>query len=123
MSSDSEASHSSAQRENNDDDARNAEAGHHDSLNKIPSLEESGTGNNEGEDAHQELESITSDDVGLTFARVRSRGAPQEEEQTASELSFRPKVEKADSVESASTPDDTPSVQVRAQSRHHLDNH
>jgi hypothetical protein len=50
---------------------------------------------------------------GLTFARVRSRGTQQEEDQTASELSFRPRVERPGSPESTSTPDDTPSIQVR----------
>jgi phage protein D len=115
-SSDSEASHSSAQREDEQDDIVNVDSESGESPGHFLGPKEVETGHNNGEDTHgEELESMASDDNGLTFARVRSRGAPQEEEQTASELSFRPKIERAGSVESASTPDDTPSVQVRTQ--------
>jgi hypothetical protein len=113
MSSDSEASESSAQGEDEQDHITKAKPESGEPLGYFPGPEESGAIHEDGEDTRgEELESIASDDNGLTFARVRSRGAPRGDEQTASELSFRPRVEKAGSVESASTPDDTPSVQV-----------
>jgi hypothetical protein len=114
MSSDSEESHSSARRNINEENANSGEHYLGQSADNNSGFEENVTGDDGTEDAQEEeLESIGSGDNGFTFARVRSRGAQQEEEETASELSFRPKVERAGSVESASTPDDTPSIQVR----------
>jgi hypothetical protein len=114
MSSDSEESLSSARRNSNEEDVNSGEHYPEQSVDDNSGFGESVTGDDDGTEAAQEeeLESIGSGDNGFTFARVRSRGAQQEEEETASELSFRPKVERAGSVESASTPDDTPSVQV-----------
>lgn len=112
MSSDSEESHSSAPRYDQDEAA-------HDYFDREPrigqeeALEEGATDNNGVEDPQQEqLQSLDNGGNDLTFHRVRSRGAQQEEEETAAELSFRPKVERPGSPESASTPDDTPSIQV-----------
>jgi hypothetical protein len=114
MSSDSEASHSSAQRDDDEEVAVNGELFQTPDVNPDPGLEERAPGNHDPEDRQGgELESMTSGDHGLTFARVRSRGTQQENGETVSELSFRPRVERAGSPESASTPDDSPSVQVR----------
>jgi hypothetical protein len=112
MSSDSEASHSSAQRNHGAQTAvENPE--------NVPSVDygseagEDTTSDNGPDDMQdEELQSMDNGSNGLTFARVRSRGAQQEEDQTASELSFRPRVERPGSPESTSTPDDTPSIQV-----------
>jgi hypothetical protein len=113
MSSDSEASHSSAQRDDDEDEAINGELGQTPDMNAESTLVESAPANHDTEDTEgEELESIKSGDNGFTFARVRSRGTQQEDEETASELSFRPGVERAVSPESTSIPDDSPSVQV-----------
>jgi hypothetical protein len=114
MSSDSEESHSSAPRNDRDDDAQ-------DYFDRVPSIDqdnslEEGANDNDGEEEEQgeELQSLDNGSNDLTFHRVRSRGAQQAEEDTASELSFRPKVEvgRPSSAQSESLPDDTPSIQV-----------
>jgi archaellum component FlaD/FlaE len=112
MSSDSEESHSSAPRNDRDDDAQ-------DYFDRVPPIDQEGTleestNDNDGEEEDQgdELQSLDNGSNDLTFHRVRSRGAQQEEEKTPSELSFRPKVERPDSPQSESIPDDTPSIQV-----------
>jgi hypothetical protein len=113
MSSDSEESHSSAQR-NHGAQATTGDAEEVRSVERDSGDEENATSDNGAEDdQEEELQSMDNGSNGLTFARVRSRGAPQEEDQTASELSFRPRVERPGSPESTSTPDDTPSIQVR----------
>jgi hypothetical protein len=112
MSSDSDASHSSAQRHY--EDGEGAIEGTQDALilDESSVAEEGATGRNGSvEEEQEELQSISSGDNGLTFARVRSRGGQQAEEATASELSFRPQVERQESLDSASVPDDTPSIQ------------
>jgi hypothetical protein len=112
MSSDSEASHSSAQRNHGAQTAvENPE--HVPSVDYGSEAGEDTTSDNGPDDMQdEELQSMDNGSNGLTFARVRSRGAQQEEDQTASELSFRPRVERPGSPESTSTPDDTPSIQV-----------
>jgi hypothetical protein len=117
MSSDSEESHSSAHRNIQDQVAHS----HQDQELPVDqdqdlATEESATSDHGRDDAQEEegeeLESIDSGGNGLTFARVRSRGTQQAEDETTSEPSFRPKVERPGSPESTSTPDDTPSIQV-----------
>jgi hypothetical protein len=111
MSSESEESHSSAQR-NHGAQTTTGDAEHVRSEERDSGDEENATSDNGTEDGQEEeLQSMDNGSNGLTFARVRSRGAPQEEDQT--ELSFRPRVERPGSPESTSTPDDTPSIQVR----------
>jgi hypothetical protein len=83
-------------------------------MNQDSEQEESATSDSGAQDVQDEdLQSLQNGANGLTFARVRSRGAHQEEDDTASELSFRPRVERPHSPESTSIPDDTPSIQVR----------
>lgn len=120
MSLDSESSHSSAQ---NDEDGATDITGGHQHVGDTPQFSHRQTTPNYGrqdeeDDEADELESIDSGSHGFTFARVRSRGTQQEEE-TASELSIRPRVERPGSPESTSTPDDTPSIQVRPISAYH----
>jgi hypothetical protein len=109
MSSDSEESHSSAPRNNHDESA-------HDYFDRVPSVDQDegleGDANNDNGAEQEELQSVDNDSNGLTFHRVRSRGAQLEEDETTSELPARPKVERPGSPESTSTPDDTPSIQV-----------
>jgi hypothetical protein len=112
MSSDSEASHSSAHRD--DKEETDIVGGESAVVEQRHLFEAGATGDNGvGNDEDEELRSITSRSNGLTFARVRNRGMEPEEEETASELSLRPKVDRPQSPESTSTPDDTPSIQVR----------
>jgi len=114
MSSDSEASHSSAQRHDEEEEVGTREADYPTSEDQPPTAGEDANGVAGRDEAEgEELQSIGSGDNRLTFARVRSRGTQQDAEESASELSFRPRVERPDSPESASTPDDTPSIQVR----------
>lgn len=81
-------------------------------------FEEGATGDRGASDEEEEeLQSVTSGSNGLTFARIRSRGPAQDEDEMASELSFRPKIDRPGSPESTSTPDDTPSIQVRPAAR------
>lgn len=117
MSSDSEASHPSAQRHGGHDVAKNGEHSHDASLDQNITSEDSATSNHGTEYAEdaEELESMENGTNNFTFARVRSRGVQQDEEETQSELSYRPRVERPGSPESTSTPDDTPSVQVSHQ--------
>ncbi|KAH3997131.1 hypothetical protein HBI56_124650 [Parastagonospora nodorum] len=112
MSSDSEESRSSAPRNHQDESAQDDFADGA-SVDQNGSMEEDAPGDNgtEDEDAEEEeLESIDHGGNGLTFHRVRSRGVQQEED-TSSVLSIRPKVERPESPESTSAPDDTPSIQ------------
>lgn len=111
MSSDSEESRSSAPRNHHDESAQEDLADGA-SVDQNGSIEEDASGDNGTEDAEEEeLELIDNGGNDLTFHRVRSRGAQQEED-TSSVLSIRPKVERSGSPESTSTPDDTPSIQV-----------
>jgi hypothetical protein len=111
MSSDSEASHSSAHRD--DEEETDIVEGESAVVEQRHPFEEDATGDNGvGDDEDEELRSIASRSNGLTFARVRNRGMEPDEEETASELSLRPKVGRRESLESTSTPDDTPSIQV-----------
>ena len=114
MSSDSDASHSSAQRHHEDEegaleDFEDATIPDEESITEEGATSRNYLGEREGEG--EELQSIGDGDNDLTFARVRSRGTQEDDEETASELSFRPKVERQESVDSASIPDDTPSIQ------------
>jgi len=111
MSSDSEESRSSAPRNHYHESAR-GEFADGASVDQNGDMGEDAPGDNGAEDAEEEeLESIDNGGNGLTFHRVRSRG-DQQEEDTSSALSICPKVERPDSPESTSTPDDTPSIQV-----------
>jgi hypothetical protein len=112
MSSDSETSHSSAQRYDDNEEGITGDLEQTASLGQFSTLEEGATGDNgANEDDGEELHSIGSGANDLTFARVRSRGTQQEEEDTASELPLRPRIERSGSIDSASIPDDTPSIQ------------
>jgi hypothetical protein len=112
MSSDSEESHSSARRNHG---AHVAAEYPEDvlSVDQDSGHEADASSDHGAEDVQEEeLQSMENGSNGLTFARVRSRGAQQEEDESTSELSFRPRVERPGSPESTSTPDDTPSIQV-----------
>lgn len=112
MSSDSEASQSSAPDNHEEEDTDIAGNVPGDTVKQTPSLQDDAPEDHDARDeAGEELESISNGSNGLTFARVRSRGTQQEEE-TASQLSIRPRIERPDSPSSASIPDDTPSIQV-----------
>jgi hypothetical protein len=117
MSSDSGESHSSAHSNNQDhvvevhEDQELLVDQSRDLAPEDSVTSDHGQGDAEEEEG-EELESIDSGGNGLTFARVRSRGAQQPDDEMTSELSFRPKVERPGSPESTSTPDDTPSIQV-----------
>jgi hypothetical protein len=113
MSSDSEESHSSARPNHG---AQVVAGDREDVLSIDQDSEQEGiaTSDNGAQDVQEEeLQSMENGSNGLTFARVRSRGAQQDDIETASELSFRPRVERPGSPESTSIPDDTPSIQVR----------
>jgi vacuolar protein sorting-associated protein 8 len=120
MSSDSEESHSSAHSNNQDHVAqvhedRELSVGQDQDLAPEDSVNSDHDQGGAEEEEAEELESIDSGGNGLTFARVRSRGAQQPDDETTSELSFRPKIERPGSPESTSVPDDTPSIQVRVE--------
>lgn len=107
MSSDSGESHSSAHSDHGGEIGLGEGA---------DTVEEGVTGNHAAHEADgEELESMGSGAEGLTFARTRRSFPQQDEGETASELSMRPRVERPGSPESTSTPDDTPSIQVRAE--------
>jgi hypothetical protein len=117
MSSDSGESHSSAHSNNQDHVARVHEdqellVDQDRDLAPEDSVASDHGQDDATEEEGEELESIDNGGNGLTFARVRSRGAQQPGDETTSELSFQPKVERPGSPESTSTPDDTPSIQV-----------
>ena len=63
------------------------------------------------EEEMEELASIGSGANGMSFATRRRSQAEQEEDESASELSVQPPVQRPQSPESTSTPDDTPSIQ------------
>jgi hypothetical protein len=106
MSSASEASLSSAEDREVADWSHEAEEG------TIRDYEEGVIGDQDEDDGEAEdLHSVTSSSNGLTLARLRRRES-HDEIDSASELSLRPRVERAGSLESTSTPDDTPSIQV-----------
>jgi hypothetical protein len=112
MSSDSESSHSSAQRYDDNEEGATADNDQSTPVDHASIREEGATGDNGAEEEEgEELQSIDNGDDDLTFARVRSRGTQQEEEDTASELPLRPRIERSGSIDSASIPDDTPSIQ------------
>lgn len=78
-------------------------------------VEQGAAGNHAADEADaDELESIGGGSEGLTFARTRKRVSQQDEAEAASHLSLGPRIERPGSPESTSTPDDTPSIQVRA---------
>ncbi|KAH7408136.1 Golgi CORVET complex core vacuolar protein 8-domain-containing protein [Phaeosphaeria sp. MPI-PUGE-AT-0046c] len=108
MSSDSGESQSSARRNDQEDDTYDDGAP---SLDQSHVSEEPATGGEDPNNAEEELQSLDNGTNGLTFARVRSRSGEQEETDTTSELSFRPRIDRPGSPESTSTPDDTPSIQ------------
>ncbi|UPX11809.1 Vacuolar protein sorting-associated protein 8 [Ascochyta rabiei] len=62
------------------------------------------------QDGH-ELESVHGSDNGWTFAKTRRRQTPPDVLNATSELSSRPQAARPASLESTSTPDDTPSIQ------------
>jgi hypothetical protein len=111
MSSDSGESHSSAHNHHGDDmEIVESAEGIHDAQK---------TASKEGatEEDVEELQSIDGGAEGLTFAKTQ-RSIPQEDAQdTASELSLRPKIERPQSAASSDIPDDTPSIQVCSQPR------
>jgi hypothetical protein len=114
MSSDPGESHSSAHNDHGDEmeiveGAEDAPATQEDAFDSDARKDLGG----EEEDV-EELQSISSagGTEGLTFARTR-RSIPQDDTQdSASELSFRPKIERPQSPASSDIPDDTPSIQV-----------
>lgn len=117
MSSDSGESHSSAHHGQVDE--IDIGTGEDVNFENQPSLRgEAAVGKFSGtaEDA-QELQSIDGDEEGLTFARTRKSLPPQDEAETASEVSYIPKINRPASLESVSTPDDTPSIQVGTPTR------
>lgn len=63
------------------------------------------------EEEQQELESLDNGSNGMTFARHRAQKDTYEDE-SGSELVMRSAARRPQSLESASTPDDTPSIQV-----------
>ncbi|KAF2270749.1 hypothetical protein CC78DRAFT_564066 [Lojkania enalia] len=63
------------------------------------------------EEVEEELQSVDGGANGMSFATRRKLQAGHGEEASASELAVRPAVRRPGSVESTSTPDDTPSVQ------------
>lgn len=110
MSSDSGESHSSAHHDHGDGiESRLA--------GREEAVEENATRDDvAAEAAGDELESTGSGSDGLTFARTRRSFPQQFEDETASEVSARPRLERPASPESTSTPDDTPSILVCDQS-------
>jgi hypothetical protein len=117
MSSDSGESHSSAHNHHGDDmEIVESAEGIHDA--QKTASKEGATDGLEGEEEDvEELQSIDGGAEGLTFAKTR-RSIPQEDAQdTASELSLRPKIERPQSAASSDIPDDTPSIQVCSQPR------
>jgi hypothetical protein len=112
MSSDSGESHASAHS------ARDGETGStHGTIDSPVQLRDWEGPSTPAEDAAEEEEqqSLDERDIGtngITFARRRTSQSGQDEESLGSELAIRPASQRRQSVESASTPDDTPSIQV-----------
>ena len=125
MSSDPGESHYSAHNDHGDEmeiveGAEDAPATQEDAF-KEDAVEDLGReekdAEKDAEEDTEELQSVDSGTEGLTFARTR-RSIPQNEAQdTASELSLRPKIERPQSPASSDIPDDTPSIQVCSQDR------
>ncbi|KAH7399686.1 Golgi CORVET complex core vacuolar protein 8-domain-containing protein [Pyrenochaeta sp. MPI-SDFR-AT-0127] len=110
MSSDSGESHSSAHNDHGDgSEIREDAAG---LLSGREEVVEDGAARNHviAEAEGDELQSVGSGADGLTFARTRRSFPQQFEDETASELSIKPKMDRPGSPESTSTPDDTPSI-------------
>lgn len=113
MSSDSEESQTSA----HNDDQKGIGAG---SIDPISPVESRGTiesdliaSRNAQEEEQQELASLDSASNGLTFARTRRPQREEDEETSTSELAILSATKRPGTPESTSTPDDTPSIQVR----------
>lgn len=110
MSSDSGQSHSSAHNDNND-----AELGARE-LESFDQNEEDNVSDGTARVAktaqNEDVESISSGTKGLTFARTRRSFPQQFEDESASEASLQVPRQRPRSLESTSTPDDTPSIQV-----------
>jgi hypothetical protein len=112
MSSDSGESHSSAHNDHGDElDLSEGAMGAFD--RQDDAHEESATdGAGFGLEDDEDVQSLDNGTEGLTFARTRSRNPQPETQDSASELSARPKITLAASPSSTDIPDDTPSVQV-----------
>ena len=114
MSSESGESQSRAQN-GHADKIESVEEASHGKVGQDDNMEEGATIQRAaGEaDGNQEVELASTGAEGFSFARTRM-SFPQHlmDEDTGSELSIRPRVERPGSPESASTPDDTPSIQV-----------
>jgi len=99
MSSDSGESHSSAHNYPEHDIDTGYEADH---------TSDQGDGREEGA---RELHTISNSTNGLTFARKRSISQPDDGESPL-KVSLVPRIERPESPQSVSIPDDTPSIQV-----------
>lgn len=95
MSSDSGESHSSAHNDHGDE----------------IDMGEGAMGASDMED-NDDAQSLDNGPEGLTFVRTRSRNTHEEAQESASELSVRPRLTVGESPASTDIPDDTPSVQV-----------
>ncbi|KAI8939844.1 hypothetical protein NX059_003581 [Plenodomus lindquistii] len=109
MSSDSGESHSSAHNDDDHADEMNVGQGANHVADEL-AQEADDEPRFKDQDA-QDLPSIGSDQVGFTFARKRSIPLEQQQDESASEASFQPRIERPDSPQSVSIPDDTPSIQ------------
>lgn len=112
MSSDSGESHTSAHDDNGDNTG--AGSASRDSPIDARDTEDLGAPANNvaQEEDQQELESLDSGANGLTFATHRKAQRDEDYGESTPELAIRPAFRRAGSVESTSTPDDTPSIQV-----------
>lgn len=113
MSSESRESQASAHNEHGDAIENGQDTGEH-SGEQGDVARETTPAQDVGEEADgdQDLDMTASGAEGFSFARTR-RSFPQYlDEESASERPIRPKAERPGSPESASTPDDTPSIQV-----------
>ena len=95
MSSDSGESHSSAHNNHGDE----------------IDMGEGAMGASDMED-NDDAQSLDNGPESLTFVRTRSRNTHEEAQESASELSVRPRLTVEESPASTDIPDDTPSVQV-----------
>lgn len=113
MSSESEESHSSAHNDQ-EDVVDIGEGATHGSAQEHHHEEQGPTESHVSEDEDaDELQSVGSGTGGFTFARTRRSFPQQTEEESATELSVRPRIERPESPQS-SIPDDTPSIQGSA---------
>jgi hypothetical protein len=112
MSSDSGESHTSAHDENDAEIAYGSNAPDS-SVELMSSAEAELPANNAaGEDGQQELDSLDSGSDGLTFATRRASQKEAEEKELLSNLARQSLAEGPGSPDTASIPDDTPSIQV-----------